>query len=69
MNWFKQVLHNPRSKPHKMNLQWPLSIAVDALREASRHPMPAQEPTYKLFILTDNELAFLARAVDQALVD
>ncbi len=69
-NWFGRILRNPKSKPHKMNLQWPLTIGVDAMLEFQRkntHP-PAQEPSSKLYFLTDPELEFLARAVDTVMV-
>ena len=69
-NWFDRILRNPKSKPHKLNLHWPMTIAADALLEFQRKgsPKPPDVPDLRLYILNDSELEFLAQAVDTIMV-
>lgn len=69
-NKLNKLLRNPKAKPHHIDLSWPFTIAADALLEFHRKgtPKPPDTPSYRLYILTDAELEFLARAVDSVMV-
>ena len=75
-NWFKRILErHPEggdpARPVKLNLEFPMTIMVDALLEYYRHPSNKRyvnEPTFMYYEIDPLELEYVANAIDLILV-
>ena len=70
INWFKRILEHSNT-PVKLNIQWPMTVAVDALLELYRKPYGREEytrPTFIYYEITPLELEYISDAIDMILV-